>query len=68
MVHAGTRTVLHPPLGFALLPRSSLTITCPSPQQSEQSPKDMSHPCASIKDPARDNAAAFHAQRAKNEV
>lgn len=41
---------------------------CLSPQQSEQSPKDMGHPCASIKDSARDNTAAFHTQRSKNEV
>lgn len=39
-----------------------------SPQQSEQSPKDMGHPCAPIKDSARDNTAAFHTQRSKNEV
>ncbi|KAG7483035.1 cyclin-dependent kinase-like 5 isoform X1 [Solea senegalensis] len=36
--------------------------------RSEQSPKDMSHPCASIKDSTRDNTAAFHTQRSKNEV
>lgn len=41
---------------------------CLSPHQSEQSPKDMGHPCASIKDSARDNTAAFHTQRSKNEV
>nr|XP_057944711.1 cyclin-dependent kinase-like 5 isoform X2 [Doryrhamphus excisus] len=36
--------------------------------RSEQSPKDMSHPCAPIKDSTRDNTAAFHTQRPKNEV
>ncbi|KAJ0001675.1 hypothetical protein NQD34_001471 [Periophthalmus magnuspinnatus] len=34
---------------------------------SEQSPKDMSHPCAPIKESSRDNTAAFHSQRSKNE-
>uniref|UniRef100_A0A3Q2DFM9 Cyclin-dependent kinase-like 5 n=1 Tax=Cyprinodon variegatus TaxID=28743 RepID=A0A3Q2DFM9_CYPVA len=34
----------------------------------EQPPKDMSHPCAPIKDSTRDNSAAFHTQRTKNEV
>ncbi|XP_047218435.1 cyclin-dependent kinase-like 5 isoform X5 [Girardinichthys multiradiatus] len=48
--------------------RSALTSTCPSSQQSEQPPKDMSHPCAPIKDSTRDNSAAFHTQRSKNEV
>uniref|UniRef100_A0A3Q3D0Y7 Cyclin-dependent kinase-like 5 n=1 Tax=Haplochromis burtoni TaxID=8153 RepID=A0A3Q3D0Y7_HAPBU len=36
--------------------------------RSEQSPKDMSHPCAPIKDSTRDNTAAFLTQRSKNEV
>nr|AAD28798.1 serine-threonine kinase 9 [Takifugu rubripes] len=36
--------------------------------RSEQSPKDMGHPCAPIKDSARDNTAAFHTQRSKNEA
>ncbi|KAM7405913.1 hypothetical protein PAMP_000326 [Pampus punctatissimus] len=36
--------------------------------RSEQSSKDMSHPCAPIKDSTRDNTAAFHTQRSKNEV
>ncbi|XP_061608506.1 cyclin-dependent kinase-like 5 isoform X2 [Phyllopteryx taeniolatus] len=37
--------------------------------RSEQPPKDMSHPCAPIKDSTRDNTAAFHTQRPpKNEV
>lgn len=67
-VRSGTQTVLRLCLSFTRLPRSCLTCTCASLQQSEQSPKDMSHPCASIKDPARDNTAAFHSQRAKNEV
>ncbi|XP_037546173.1 cyclin-dependent kinase-like 5 [Nematolebias whitei] len=35
--------------------------------RSEQPPKDMSHPCP-IKDSTRDNPAAFHTQRSKNEV
>ncbi|KAJ0056400.1 hypothetical protein NL108_006915 [Boleophthalmus pectinirostris] len=35
--------------------------------KSEQSPKDMSHPCPPIKESTRDNTAAFHSQRAKNE-
>lgn len=51
-----------------LLLLSALTCTCPSSQQSEQPPKDMSHPCAPIKDSTRDNSAAFHSQRSKNEV
>lgn len=53
---------------FMLLLQSALTCNCPSSQQSEQSPKDMSHPCAPIKDSTRDNTAAFHTQRSKNEV
>ncbi|XP_068617207.1 cyclin-dependent kinase-like 5 [Brachionichthys hirsutus] len=36
--------------------------------RNEQSPKDMSHPCVPIKDSTRDNTAAFHTQRSKNEV
>ncbi|KAM7015198.1 cyclin-dependent kinase-like 5 isoform 2-T2 [Tautogolabrus adspersus] len=36
--------------------------------RSEQSPKDLSHPCAPIKDSTRDNTAAYHTQRSKNEV
>uniref|UniRef100_A0A3Q3JHU8 Cyclin-dependent kinase-like 5 n=1 Tax=Monopterus albus TaxID=43700 RepID=A0A3Q3JHU8_MONAL len=36
--------------------------------RSEQSPKDMSHPCAPIKDSTRDNTPVFHTQRSKNEV
>lgn len=51
-----------------LLLQSALICTCPSSQQSEQSPKDMSHPCAPIKDSTRDNTAAFLTQRSKNEV
>lgn len=66
---AGTVTVSHYHcLCFVLLLQSALTCTCPSSQQSEQSPKDMSHPCAPIKDSTRDNTAAFHTQRSKNEV
>lgn len=53
---------------FMLLLQSALTCNCPSSQQSEQSPKDMSHPCAPIKDSTRDNTAAFLTQRSKNEV
>ncbi|XP_049573844.1 cyclin-dependent kinase-like 5 [Syngnathus scovelli] len=37
--------------------------------RSEPSPKDMSHPCAPVKDSTRDNTATFHTQRPpKNEV
>lgn len=66
---AGTVSVTHYHCHcFMLLLQSALTCACPSSQQSEQSPKDMSHPCAPIKDSARDNTAAFHTQRSKNEV
>lgn len=51
-----------------MLPSPVCFDLCLSPQQSEQSPKDMGHPCAPIKDSARDNTAAFHTQRSKNEV
>uniref|UniRef100_A0AAZ1XQ19 Cyclin-dependent kinase-like 5 n=1 Tax=Oreochromis aureus TaxID=47969 RepID=A0AAZ1XQ19_OREAU len=56
-----------PPPGQAIPTRAS-SLQLLSPQLHEQSPKDMSHPCAPIKDSTRDNTAAFLTQRSKNEV
>uniref|UniRef100_H3C0P3 Cyclin-dependent kinase-like 5 n=1 Tax=Tetraodon nigroviridis TaxID=99883 RepID=H3C0P3_TETNG len=47
------------------IPTRASSLQLLSPQLSEQSPKDMGHP---NKDSARDNTAAFHTQRSKNEA
>uniref|UniRef100_A0A3B3ZI88 Integrase catalytic domain-containing protein n=1 Tax=Periophthalmus magnuspinnatus TaxID=409849 RepID=A0A3B3ZI88_9GOBI len=56
------------PVPGQAIPTRASSLQLLSPQLHEQSPKDMSHPCAPIKESSRDNTAAFHSQRSKNEV
>uniref|UniRef100_A0A8C6UG03 Cyclin-dependent kinase-like 5 n=1 Tax=Neogobius melanostomus TaxID=47308 RepID=A0A8C6UG03_9GOBI len=56
------------PVPGQAIPTRASSLQLLSPQLHEPSPKDMSHPCAPIKESSRDNTAAFHTQRSKNEV